>query len=76
MRTRVSVGDDAAAEWLPQETILFDGCAIDRRLDVELSDSSWFIGVEALVFGRAAMGERVRHRTNPRRDPGAPRRSG
>ena len=23
-------------------------------------DSSWFVGVEALVFGRAAMGERVR----------------
>ena len=60
MRTRVSVGEQAAAEWLPQETILFDGCAIDRSLDVELSDSSWFVGVEALVFGRAAMGEHVR----------------
>ncbi len=55
----ISVGDNAAAEWLPQETILFDGCAMDRSLDVELSDSSWFVGVEALVFGRAAMGERV-----------------
>ncbi len=60
MRTHISVGDNAAAEWLPQETILFDGCAMDRSLDVELSDSSWFLGVEALVFGRAAMGERVR----------------
>jgi urease accessory protein len=60
VRTRLSVSDNAAAEWMPQETILFDGCAMDRRLDVELSDSSWFVGVEALVFGRAAMGERVR----------------
>ncbi|MGD9615426.1 MAG: urease accessory protein UreD [Alphaproteobacteria bacterium] len=60
VRMRLSVGDGAAAEWLPQETILFDGCAIDRRLNVELSDSSWFVGVEGLVFGRAAMGERVR----------------
>ncbi len=60
VRTHISVGDNAAAEWLPQETILFDGCAMDRSLDVELSDSSWFVGVEALVFGRAAMGERVR----------------
>ena len=60
VRTRLSVGDNAAAEWLPQETILFDGCAMDRRLDVELSDSSWFVGVEGLIFGRAAMGERVR----------------
>jgi urease accessory protein len=60
VRTRISVGNNAAAEWLPQETILFDGCAMDRGLDVELSDSSWFVGVETLVFGRAAMGERVR----------------
>ncbi|MGE0260174.1 MAG: urease accessory protein UreD [Alphaproteobacteria bacterium] len=60
VRTRISVGDIAAAEWLPQETILFDGCAMERSLDVELSASSWFVGVEALVFGRAAMGERVR----------------
>jgi urease accessory protein len=58
--TRISVGEEAAAEWLPQETILFDGCAIDRHLDVELSESSGFVGVEALVFGRAAMGERMR----------------
>jgi urease accessory protein len=61
MRACVSVGDGAAAEWLPQETILFDGVAMDRRLDVELSASSRFVGVETLVFGRAASGERVRN---------------
>jgi urease accessory protein len=60
VRTRISVGDGAMAEWLPQETILFDGSALDRSLDIELSDESSFIGVEMLVFGRAAMGERVR----------------
>ena len=60
VRMRVAVGEDAAAEWMPQETILFDGCAIDRHLDVELSESSGFVGVEVLVFGRAAMGERMR----------------
>lgn len=60
VRTRLSVGEGAAAEWLPQETILFDGSAVDRRLDVELAESSWFVGIEGLVFGRAAMGERVR----------------
>ena len=59
VRTRISVGDSAAAEWLPQETILFNGCAMDRLLDVELSDLSRFVAVEALVFGRAAMGERL-----------------
>jgi urease accessory protein len=74
VRTRISVGEEAAAEWLPQETILFDGSAIDRRLDVELTDSSWFVAVEALVFGRAAMGERLR--TGQIRDAVRVRRAG
>jgi urease accessory protein len=59
VRTAVHVGHDAAAEWLPQETILFDRCALDRRLTVDVAPGSWFLGVEMLVFGRAAMGERV-----------------
>ena len=59
--TRVTVANGAAAEWLPQETLLFDRCAVDRRLDVELADDAWFLGVESLVFGRAAMGESVQH---------------
>jgi urease accessory protein len=59
VRNRVEVGAGAAVEWLPQETILFDRCALDRRLDVALTGDAWFLGVEALVFGRAAMGERV-----------------
>jgi urease accessory protein len=59
VRTRITVGAGGAAEWLPQETILFDRGAVDRRLEVELTDDAWFLGVESLVFGRAAMGERV-----------------
>lgn len=59
VRTRVIVNTGAAAEWLPQETLLFDRCVVDRRLDVELAADASFLGVEALVFGRAAMGERV-----------------
>lgn len=60
VRTRITLGADAAAEWLPQETILFDRCAMDRRLEIDLAGSACFTGVETLVFGRAAMGERVR----------------
>jgi urease accessory protein len=59
VRTTVEIGPDAAAEWLPQETILFDRCALDRRLTIDMAAGSWFLGVEMLVFGRAAMGERV-----------------
>ena len=32
---------------------------MDRRLDVDMADGAAFLGVEALVFGRAAMGEQV-----------------
>ncbi len=58
--TRIELAGGAAAEWLPQETILFDRCAVARRLAVSLAADAWFLGVESLVFGRAAMGERVR----------------
>jgi urease accessory protein len=57
--TRLEVAAGAALEWLPQETILFDRCALRRRLSVELADDAWFVGVESLVFGRAAMAEQV-----------------
>ncbi|MDR3535040.1 MAG: urease accessory protein UreD, partial [Acetobacteraceae bacterium] len=61
VRTRLTVAAGGALEWLPQETILFDRCALDRRLEVDLAPDGWFLGVESLVFGRVAMGERVEH---------------
>jgi urease accessory protein len=61
VRTQITVDEGAAAEWLPQETILFDRCALDRHLQIELAADAWFLGVESLVFGRAAMGESVEH---------------
>jgi len=59
VRTRITLGPGAAAEWLPQHSILFDGSALDRMLSVDLAADAWFLGVESLVFGRAAMGEEV-----------------
>jgi urease accessory protein len=59
VRTSIVVGPGAAAEWLPQETILFDRCALDRRLTIDVAPGASFLGVEMLIFGRAAMGERV-----------------
>src|SRR5689334_16414944 len=61
VRTRIVVERGAAAEWLPQETILFDRSAVDRVLRIEVSEDSSFLGVESLLFGRAAMGEVVEH---------------
>jgi urease accessory protein len=56
---RLDVEADAHAEWLPQETILFDRAALDRRLDVHVMRQSSFLGLECLVFGRTARHEEV-----------------
>lgn len=47
----------ARIDWLPQETILFDGCALDRTLTADLAEDATLLAVEAVIFGRAAMGE-------------------
>ncbi len=57
--TRLHVAPGAALEWLPQEAILFNHCALRRRLLVDLAEDAWFLGVESLVFGRTAMDESV-----------------
>ncbi len=57
--THLAIAPGAALEWLPQETILFDRCALRRRLTVDVARDGWFLGVESLVFGRTAMGEEV-----------------
>ena len=60
LRTALTVAAGAALEWLPQEAILFDGCALDRRLEMDVAADGRLVAVEALVFGRALMGETVR----------------
>ena len=46
--------------WLPQETILFDRSRMLRRFDIDLAESASLLLCEIVVFGRAAMGERMR----------------
>ncbi|MBL8574462.1 MAG: urease accessory protein UreD [Hyphomicrobiaceae bacterium] len=60
---RLVVEAGARAEWLPQETILFDACGLDRSLEIELAEDASLIAVESLVFGRTASGERVEQAT-------------
>ena len=59
LTTRLSADRDATLLWLPQETILYDGGALRRDLQVELAASARFLMVEAVLFGRKAMGEDV-----------------
>lgn len=51
----------ARLAWLPQETILFDRARILRRIDIDLADDAKLLLCEIVVFGRAAMGERMLH---------------
>lgn len=57
---RLSVAAGARIDWLPQETILYDGAALARRMVVDLAGDARFLAVETLVMGRVAMGEVVR----------------
>lgn len=61
-RQRVVLGaaEGASIEWLPQETILFDGADATLEHEVELAPGAAYIGTEILCFGRAASGERFR----------------
>jgi urease accessory protein len=60
VETSVMLGAGAVLDYFPQETILFDGFALRRSLEIELAADADFLGVESLVFGRRAMGEVVR----------------
>ncbi|RCK54281.1 urease accessory protein UreD [Thalassospira profundimaris] len=44
-------------EWLPQETILFDGARLRRTTSVSVSGSGRVLAGEMMVFGRLARGE-------------------
>lgn len=53
-----TVGEGAALEWLPQETIVFDGAEAELSCRVELGRDSRYLGWEILCLGRQASGER------------------
>ena len=57
---RLEVKQGGALRWLPQETILYDGTRVSRRIDVDLAEGASIVLAEAIVFGRSAMGEAVR----------------
>jgi urease accessory protein len=60
---RIEVGAGARLDWLPQETILFDGGRMTRKFDADLAGDAELLVSEAAVFGRAAMGETVQSGT-------------
>ena len=55
---RLTAGDGAALEWMPQETIYFNGARAVQRHVVHLGAGARYIGCEVMCFGRQASGER------------------
>lgn len=49
----------ARLHWLPQESIMFDGSALSRRIDADVAADARLLAVESVILGRAAMGETV-----------------
>lgn len=60
IETRLDAGAGARLDWLPQETILFEGSRLARTLEADLAEDATFCAVEAVILGREAMGEDAR----------------
>jgi urease accessory protein len=58
IKQTLSIGPGAALEFLPPETILFDGARLQRETVIDLAPGSAFLGGDIVVFGRRARGER------------------
>lgn len=54
----VSATDCGFLEWMPQETILFDGARLRRRTRLDIHGTSRVLAGEIVVFGRRARDEK------------------
>ena len=52
------VEQGAVLEWLPQESILFDGADVHWQTRIELDACACYMGWEIVCFGRTASGEK------------------
>lgn len=59
IEVELAVGAGAALEYLPQETILFDGARLNRRMRIEIDATGRLLACEMLVFGRIAHDEKL-----------------
>lgn len=56
----LNAGANSWAEWLAQETIMFNGASLRRAFSADLAAGSRMLAVESIVFGRKAMSEEMR----------------
>jgi urease accessory protein len=53
----LTVAEQACLEWLPQETILFDGACYQQNMRVDLAENALWLGWDIIRLGRSARGE-------------------
>ena len=56
---RLTARGQSRIDWLPQETILYQDCALTRQTQIMLDADASCLVLETLVLGRKAMGEDV-----------------
>jgi urease accessory protein len=54
---RLVLAPRARLFWLPQETLMFEGARLERKLEADMAAEAALVIAESLVFGRLAMGE-------------------
>jgi urease accessory protein len=54
---RLVLAPRARLFWLPQETLMFEGARLERKLEADMAAGAALVIAESLVFGRLAMGE-------------------
>jgi urease accessory protein len=57
LTTRLTLGSQSTLHWLPQETLIFDRSALNRRLTIDMAKDATFLMVEPVILGRPEMGE-------------------
>ena len=59
--TSIRLQAESRLRWIPQETILFDGVRLRRKIDLDVHRRATAMAGEMLVFGRHASGESLTH---------------
>lgn len=59
VKVKLTLGEGASLNWLPQETILFDKARLSRTIHVDMEKKAHLLLVEPVIFGRRAMKEVV-----------------
>ncbi|MBD2459847.1 urease accessory protein UreD [Oscillatoria sp. FACHB-1407] len=54
---QIRVAESACLEWLPQETIVFDGAQYQQDVRIDLAENALWLGWELTRLGRTARGE-------------------